>query len=244
MIEIYINGNKYIRSKHCGEGYMGQTSDKIHFGLGTASTVDSIIVKWLGGNVDKFFDVSANQTFFAVEGNNAPLPLDLTHFSGTNIDDEKVRLQWTTFSEIDFNGFDIQRSPNGLTYQNIEFQHGTGNQSTASQYSFIDENIPYPGRFYYRLKMIDDDGTFRYSNVVVINIQTQELFNINLLFPNPANDYMTLQYFSKTNQNVQFKIVTPDGRILRQWKEQVNDCLLYTSPSPRDATLSRKPSSA
>lgn len=220
MVEIYINGNKYIRSKHCGEGYMGQTSDKIHFGLGNSNVVDTLIVKWLGGNVDKFYNVGANQTFFAVEGNNAPLPLDLTHFSGDIINDEKVGLQWTTLSEIDFKGFEIQRSPNGLTYQNIGFQLGKGEQTT-NQYSFLDENIPHAGRFYYRLKMMDNDGSFKYSNIVVLNIQPEELFSINLIYPNPVNELMRLQYFSKTNQNVRFKIVTSDGRIVRQWKEEI-----------------------
>lgn len=68
LIEISINGNKQYRYTLCGEGYLSQNSSKEIFGLGTATMVDYVKVKWLSGVEDVFYDVSANQLLNIVEG--------------------------------------------------------------------------------------------------------------------------------------------------------------------------------
>ena len=71
--------------------------------------------------------------------------------------------------------------------------------------------------------MIDNDGTFKYSNVVVINNQSEEIFQVNNLFPNPANDFLNLNYFSKINRTASFKILNSNGMTVQQFEEKIKD---------------------
>ncbi len=68
LLELYINGQKYIRYVHCGDGFLAQNSFVKHFGMSNHSTADSLIVKWLSGQVDRFYSVTANQTLQVQEG--------------------------------------------------------------------------------------------------------------------------------------------------------------------------------
>jgi ASPIC/UnbV protein/VCBS repeat protein/type IX secretion system substrate protein len=67
-LEVYFAGQKIIRYTHCGEGYLAQNSSSIHVGLGDATIIDSIKVKWLSGLVDQFYEVSVDQILFVEEG--------------------------------------------------------------------------------------------------------------------------------------------------------------------------------
>lgn len=69
-IEIWIDGQKYIRYTYCGENYLGQNSDREFFGLGTAEQVDSLNVIWLSGHEDTFYNIDANQTLHIIEGSS------------------------------------------------------------------------------------------------------------------------------------------------------------------------------
>lgn len=67
-ILVYANGQQYSRYTHCGEGYLGQNSKTQLFGLDTAMVVDSILVQWLSGGEERFYNVEVNQTLYIVEG--------------------------------------------------------------------------------------------------------------------------------------------------------------------------------
>jgi hypothetical protein len=69
-IEIYINGNKYVRYKYSAIAYLAQNSATEHFGLGPNTMVDSIIVRWLSGNADVLYNESSNQFITIVEGSS------------------------------------------------------------------------------------------------------------------------------------------------------------------------------
>ncbi len=75
-IEMYINGQKYVRYKHCGIAYLAQNSNLEHFGMGPFTEADSVIVRWLSGNADIFYDVSANQILTIVEGSSPVINCD------------------------------------------------------------------------------------------------------------------------------------------------------------------------
>jgi hypothetical protein len=75
-IEMYINGNKYVRYKHCGIAYLAQNSTLEHFGMGPFTQADSVIVRWLSGNADVLYDVTANQILTIVEGSSPLINCD------------------------------------------------------------------------------------------------------------------------------------------------------------------------
>jgi len=123
-------------------------------------------------------------TLASITGNN-PLPIELLEFNAT-LNKDEVDLDWITLSETDNKYFDIEKSEDGMNWEPIERLDGAGNSSTAISYSTVDPK-PFIGINYYRLKQIDFDDNFSYSNVKTVNY---ELSNGNdlIIYPNPTEN--------------------------------------------------------
>ncbi len=116
------------------------------------------------------------------------LPVDLISFKGIK-NDRQINLIWKTASEVNNEGFEIQKSNDGVVWNVFKFVEGRGNSSVLNTYTSTDR-VPTQGSNYYRLKQMDFDGRFEYSKTVVVdfNSRLQELS----LFPNPAKSQLTL----------------------------------------------------
>jgi len=117
------------------------------------------------------------------------LPVELTQFSAKK-QSKNVVLNWETGSEKNNKGFEIQRSPDGKEWEKIGFVAGNGTTQMEQTYSYTDE-MPYNGENYYRLKQIDFDDAYEYSDIKTVSmkaIQTKPL----TLFPNPVIDQLTI----------------------------------------------------
>jgi hypothetical protein len=122
---------------------------------------------------------------------SVPLPVELSYFKGENTTAGNL-LTWQTASEESNEGFGIQRSADGKNWETIHFAAGNGTTLETQNYTFTDD-APLAGVNYYRLKQVDFDGQFEYSNIV--NIQTIESSkhqNINI-YPNPVTDELTIE---------------------------------------------------
>ena len=97
-------------------------------------------------------------------------------------------LSWETATETNNQGFEIQRSKDGLSWENIAWQEGSGNSNTTQAYSYTDYNT-YRGLNYYRLQQIDFDGTAAYSPTVSITASTVSTIDV---YPNPASDFLVV----------------------------------------------------
>tara|TARA_B100000809_G_C14947883_1_gene462801 strand:- start:36 stop:836 length:801 start_codon:yes stop_codon:yes gene_type:complete len=118
----------------------------------------------------------------------ATLPIELIDFDAKAIVNDYVKLDWQTASESQNDFFTIERSKNGIIWEEINRITGAENSSTLLNYSIMDYN-PHTGLSYYRLKQTDFDGEFEYSLVRSVNITTDN--NINI-FPNPASNQITI----------------------------------------------------
>jgi len=119
------------------------------------------------------------------------VPVELTSFSAlTNYND--VILNWQTATEINNQGFEIQRSSDG-DYRSIGFLDGHGTTTEIQSYTFIDENV-FPGEYAYRLKQIDYDGTTEYSNIVEVEVMQPIEYSLSQNYPNPFNASTTIAY--------------------------------------------------
>ena len=141
------------------------------------------------------------------------------------MNNSEVILRWETASEEDNSHFVVERSADGNSFEAIGTVAGNGTTSEINHYSLVDKD-PYYGYNYYRLKQVDFDGDYEYSQIETVIISSQDVPDV-IIYPNPVLTTTTL------------RVVTPF-----ETDAQVEVCLLYTSPSPRDATLSRMPSSA
>lgn len=128
---------------------------------------------------------SIDMTFGSKDASN-PLPVDLNYFKG-NLQVNKIFLQWETESEVNFERFEIQKSEDARSFtklMDVAARSGTG----KNLYQTCDEQ-PNFGPNYYRLKMIDVDGMFRFSETLVINFEKVDDWKV---FPNPVHDEFSI----------------------------------------------------
>lgn len=126
------------------------------------------------------------------------LPIELLYFRA-RAGNKAVILDWATIGEQDNDFFEIQRSANGVNWQNISKITGTGNSTKLLVYQYMDE-APLPGTNYYRLKQTDLDGSFTHSNMVSVNIKNTRV-SVRLA-PNPAKDFI---YISLNHAGIRAK---------------------------------------
>jgi hypothetical protein len=112
-----------------------------------------------------------------------PLPIRLLSFTGNSIAKGNL-LNWATASEKSNHYFCIQRSVNGNQFSQIRMVNGHGNSTNLQYYSYLDSGI-FNNTVYYRLKQVDDDGTYTYSSIVRIETADHEIQEV-IAYPNPA----------------------------------------------------------
>jgi hypothetical protein len=133
-------------------------------------------------------------------------PVELTSFS-YNLIDSQVELNWTTATEINNYGFSIERLSTslGTNWETIAFVQGNGNSNSPKDYYFVDKNVTN-GKYSYRLKQIDNDGQFEYSNVLKVDISAPQEFVLYQNYPNPFNPSTNIQYKISNRQFVILKV--------------------------------------
>lgn len=117
---------------------------------------------------------------------SSTLPITLVSFSGKSID-EGIQLDWVTAMERDFDYFEIQRADKDLTFKTIGKQVGEGGLNVTTEYTYLDRAFGLK-KNYYRLKSVNLDGSFEYSNVIMVEGNTQLIKTSALLYPNPTNN--------------------------------------------------------
>jgi hypothetical protein len=128
------------------------------------------------------------------------LPVELVSFTALH-QNSYVTLNWQTATETNNQGFEVQRkrvfslqsSVGNGDWNDLDFVNGNGTSTEPQTYSFVDENLQ-TGKFQYRLKQIDFDGTFEYSNVIEVEINAPTRFSLEQNYPNPFNPSTKIKY--------------------------------------------------
>lgn len=122
---------------------------------------------------------------------NEPVPVELISFNAS-ANNNIVNLTWSTASELNNSGFEIQRKNKNSDWNPIGFIKGYGTTTTQNNYNYTDQS-PIAGNNIYRLKQIDYDGTFDYSNEVEVEIVPAE-YVLQQNYPNPFNPATTINF--------------------------------------------------
>jgi hypothetical protein len=138
----------------------------------------------------------------------APLPIDLLSFTG-EVMNETVALNWVTTAERNNAKFIVERSVNASDWEAIGEVAGKGNTTSISNYSFTDYT-PLNSAAYYRLRQVDFNGAFTYSNVIDVQVGTQSA-SVGIM-PNPFDDALIIT--SNTKGNMDISIHDMLGRLL------------------------------
>jgi photosystem II stability/assembly factor-like uncharacterized protein len=132
---------------------------------------------------------------------NGGVPVELTSFTATLLGNELI-LNWSTATETNNQGFEILRfAQNDSEWQMIGFVPGFGTTTEPKSYSYTDSEV-LTGEYTYRLKHIDFDGSYEYSQEVEVEVATPFTFSLEQNYPNPFNPNTTIKYSIPELSNV------------------------------------------
>ncbi|MBL1212204.1 MAG: T9SS type A sorting domain-containing protein [Ignavibacteriae bacterium] len=166
------------------------------------------------GNV--FFDIS--NTNFQID---APVPVELVSFRGFTINNG-VYLEWKTATELNNYGFEIERSIDDQNFEKAAFIQGNGNSNVNHDYSYTDRPSG-SGKFFYRLKQLDFNGSHEYSNTIEVDLGMPKEYSLSQNHPNPFNPSTVIEFTLPTEAKVSIKVYNTIGQELI---EVVNDNFL------------------
>lgn len=212
-------GNTGSADKHF-QVWLFESTNKVMFVYGVGNNFNGgFTISILTNGVTDFISVnSSSHTSSKVTANDAnntwpgagrayvftsggTLPVSLLNFSGYK-DGSRNQLQWSTATEINNQGFDIQRSTDGINYSSIGFINSlavSGNSNSQLNYNFTDNTV-MGNKQYYRLRQVDIDNRSKLSSIVVVDGNKPVVVKVEGIYPNPASNLLTIAIASPNKQ--------------------------------------------
>lgn len=198
----------------------------------------SLVAKIFNGNI--FVDNIRITVYTA-----SVLPVELLSFTASIVNKDKISTRWTTASESNSSHFDIERSRDANSFNKIGTIAASGNSSTLIDYEFLDTN-PFSGISYYRLKQVDFNGEFKYSDIVSASVESSRF----KVYPNPTNKWLIVDVADVKNTEISIynelgQVVNPeiqnhfDSGLLINMSEQANG-IYYIMKTTNTVTETQK----
>jgi hypothetical protein len=151
------------------------------------------------------------------------LPVELVYFYA-EVYPDSVLLKFGTATEVSNYGFEVQRAQNNFNFEVIGFVDGNGNSNSPKDYTFTDSLVEMSGIIYYRLKQIDFNGSFDFSDTVTVNFVSDvklenssipDKFDLSQNYPNPFNSTTKFQFNIKQLSHINLELFDINGQKMR-----------------------------
>ncbi len=142
------------------------------------------------------------------------VPVELVAFNA-KFTENAVTLNWKTATETNNKGFQVERKVNN-SWESIGYVNGNGSTSEVTSYTFVDSKLPFAATVSYRLKQIDLDGTYTYSQVVEVSLQQPTKYELSQNYPNPFNPSTKISYTIPVDSRVTLQIYSVTGELVRE----------------------------
>lgn len=206
------------RPLHAGGGFNTNASQITHYTGGSwqdqasgTSTADNSY------SSDHRYREAINITSFSPFGvkSGAALPVELLYFYAEK-EGENVRLDWQTATELNNSHFEVEWSKDGVNFEKIGKITGAGTTTEVQFYDFLHIN-PINGENYYRLRQVDFDGKFEYTNIIQIEFQQSNISTIEI-YPNPASHYLKVESEQSIGEMIQ--LFNVNGQLVQEFTHQ------------------------
>jgi hypothetical protein len=138
---------------------------------------------------------------------NITLPVDLLNFNGS-LNNETATLKWLVANEVNFARYELERSTDGVSFAKVATVDARRVAGQQQLYTQNDNLIGLNGKFYYRLKMINIDNSFKFSNIVIVRLGK---IGVTEIYPNPFMESIKVEVVSKVNEVATVRIIDING---------------------------------
>ncbi len=226
----FVSENEYWHINRTSGTGQRPVSLEITTTSGISNTAVAYIVRWNGGNWEQAggdgnvnvnvagnfmeSDDVADFSPFTFADDGTSFPVELLDFTAVP-QGEEVQLRWTTAQEVNNSHFVIERSLDRQRFEAIGQRLGAGNANKQIDYQFVDAQ-PQEGLNYYRLKQVDFDGSFTYSEVRSVAFALTERLTLLRAYPNPAQEQLTVELSLPMATTLQYDVIDAQGRSVMQ----------------------------
>ena len=213
LVGYSVAGAKYVYGSSQGvRSLVGAPSNSLDFGIGLLNLGNT-----LGTTFNFVFDGNGlgKSYSFGFTACNFTLPVELISFTGKAINKTSA-LSWTTESEVNLSQYELQKSRDGINFTPVAIVFAKGEQ--RNEYSYTDIH-PFDGSNFYRLKMIDVDGTFNYSNTVIVRFGSVKGGDV-IIAPNPVKSNINVRMTDLEHGSYKIEITNAIGQL--QLSKKIN----------------------
>ncbi len=212
-IQVFYNGNGLGDTISGDPGITG-TGERIATVILEITSYTPPDLRWDDANtsvINPQFEMAVSTN---IGSYNGLLPVELASFV-SNIYRNKVTLDWSTASETNNSGFNIERKKsNGTAWSKIGFVEGHGNSNVIKNYSYSD-NLLQTGSYNYRLKQIDLNGSFEYFELHnLVEIGVPQKFELSQNYPNPFNPTTKIKFSLPYDSRISLNVYDISGRLI------------------------------
>jgi hypothetical protein len=189
--------------------YPEKTNPDLNGGYGSYGTC---LINWINCMHDSGFAVTIDSSEISVY-NFSIIPVELTSFSA-DVDDGVVILNWGTSTEMNNFGFQVERSNDRVTFDQIAFVPGFGTTTEPKTYIYRDTALSSKEN-YYRLKQLDLNGSHCYSNIIKVDLNPSGIFVLRQNYPNPFNSQTQITFDLYNTATIDLNIYDTNGGLVK-----------------------------